>query len=157
MDDTLVEVQVDGLPGPTHHFGGLSAGNLASLAHAGFSSRPRAAARQGLAKMRQVLALGVPQAWLPPLPRPDLALLREAGFRGSDAEVLRAAVADPHLLHLATSSAFMWTANCATVIPASDSADGRCHVIPSLDLLEQTPDIRCRTVRQLQLNLVPHR
>lgn len=129
MDDTLVEIQVDGLPGPTHHFGGLSAGNLASLAHAGFSSRPRAAARQGLAKMRQVLALGVPQAWLPPLPRPDMALLRGAGFSGSEAEVLRAAAADPHLVHLATSSAFMWTANCATVVPANDSADGRCHVI----------------------------
>lgn len=129
MDDALVELQVDGLPGPTHHFGGLSAGNLASLAHAGFSSRPRAAARQGLAKMRQVMALGVPQAWLPPLPRPDLDLLRGAGLRGSDAEVLRAATMDPHLLHLATSSAFMWSANCATVIPAMDSSDGRCHVV----------------------------
>jgi succinylarginine dihydrolase len=129
MDDALVELQVDGLPGPTHHFGGLSAGNLASLAHAGFSSRPRAAARQGLAKMRHVLGLGVPQAWLPPLPRPDLALLRGAGFSGSDAEVLRAASADPHLLHLATSSAFMWSANCATVVPTTDSSDGRCHVI----------------------------
>jgi len=150
MDDTLVEVQVDGLPGPTHHFGGLSAGNLASLAHAGFSSRPRAAARQGLAKMRQVLALGVPQAWLPPLPRPDLALLREAGFRGSDAEVLRAAVADPHLLHLATSSAFMWTANCATVIPASDSADGRCHVIPA-NLIAMSHRAREGVLRAAQL------
>lgn len=131
MDDALVEVQVDGLPGPTHHFGGLSVGNLASLAHAGFSSRPRAAARQGLAKMRQVLALGVPQAWLPPLARPDLALLRSAGFSGNDAAVLRAAASEPHLLHLATSSAFMWTANCATVVPAGDSADGRCHVVPA--------------------------
>jgi succinylarginine dihydrolase len=129
MDETLVEVQVDGLPGPTHHFGGLSAGNLASLAHAGFSSRPRAAARQCLAKMRQVLALGVPQAWLPPLPRPDLALLRAAGFTGDDDTVLAAAAREPHLLHLATSSAFMWTANCATVIPAADSGDGRCHVV----------------------------
>lgn len=129
MDDVLVELQVDGLPGPTHHFGGLSPGNLASVAHAGFSSRPRAAARQGLAKMRQVLALGVPQAWLPPLPRPDLALLRGAGFSGSDADVLRAAATEPHLLHLATNSAFMWSANCATVVPASDSGDGRCHVV----------------------------
>jgi succinylarginine dihydrolase len=129
MDDGLVEVQVDGLPGPTHHFGGLSAGNLASLAHAGFSSRPRAAARQCLAKMRQVMAFGVPQAWLPPLPRPDVALLRAAGLAGDDAAVLRAAASEPHLLHLATSSAFMWTANCATVIPSTDSDDGRCHVV----------------------------
>jgi succinylarginine dihydrolase len=150
MDDPLVEVQVDGLPGPTHHFGGLSAGNLASLAHAGFSSRPRAAARQGLAKMRQVLALGVPQAWLPPLPRPDVALLRGAGFHGSDAEVLRAAAADPHLLHLATSSAFMWTANCATVIPSSDSADGRCHVIAA-NLIAMSHRAREGALRAAQL------
>lgn len=129
MADALIEVQVDGLPGPTHHFGGLSAGNLASQAHAGFVSHPRAAARQGVAKMRQILALGVPQAWLPPLPRPDLELLRAAGFVGDDATVLRAAAGEPHLLHLATSSAFMWTANAATVIPGCDRADGCTHVI----------------------------
>lgn len=150
MDDALVELQIDGLPGPTHHFGGLSAGNLASLAHAGFSSRPRAAARQGLAKMRQVLALGVPQAWLPPLPRPDLALLRGTGFGGSDAEVLRAAAADPHLLHLATSSAFMWTANCATVVPASDSMDGRCHVVAA-NLVAMSHRVREGLPRATQL------
>lgn len=150
MDDALVELQVDGLPGPTHHFGGLSAGNLASLAHAGFSSRPRAAARQGLAKMRQVLALGVPQAWLPPLPRPDLALLRGAGFCGSDAEVLRAATADPHLLHLATSSAFMWSANCATVVPACDSIDGRCHLVAA-NLVAMSHRAREGVLRAAQL------
>lgn len=129
MDDTLVELQVDGLPGPTHHFGGLSAGNLASQAHAGFSSRPRAAARQCLAKMRTVLRLGMAQAWLSPLLRPDLGLLRAVGLRGDDTAVLAAAAGEPHLLHLATSSAFMWTANCATVVPATDSADGRCHLV----------------------------
>nr|MBA3848128.1 N-succinylarginine dihydrolase [Planctomycetota bacterium] len=53
-----VEVQIDGLVGPTHHFAGLSQGNLASQANAGWSSRPRAAARQGLAKMRAVMELG---------------------------------------------------------------------------------------------------
>ena len=132
MDQALVEVQLDGLAGPTHHFGGLSPGNLASRAHAGFSSHPRAAARQGLAKMRQVLALGVAQAWLPPLPRPDLTLLRAVGLTGNDHAVMRAALVEPHfsyLLHLATSSAFMWSANAATIIPVNDSADGCCHVV----------------------------
>ncbi|RMD60409.1 succinylarginine dihydrolase, partial [Candidatus Parcubacteria bacterium] len=62
MSCTVHEVQLDGLPGPTHHFGGLSFGNLASMAHAGWHSRPRQAAHQGLAKMRQVLALGLLQA-----------------------------------------------------------------------------------------------
>ncbi|GIX46253.1 MAG: N-succinylarginine dihydrolase [Candidatus Tectimicrobiota bacterium] len=127
---TVREVQLDGLVGPTHHFGGLSFGNLASMAHAGWRSRPRQAARQGLAKMRQVLALGLVQAVLPPLERPDLDFLRRLGFRGSDAEVLaKTAQEAPYLLNLATSSAFMWAANMATVIPSHDSEDGKCHVV----------------------------
>src|SRR5215470_14096078 len=130
MTSTGLELQLDGLVGPTHHFGGLSFGNLASMRHAGWQSRPRQAARQGLAKMRQVLALGVPQAVLPPLLRPEVGLLRQVGFRGSDAAVLtQAAASAPYLLRLAMSSAFMWTANVATVIPSSDSVDGRCHVV----------------------------
>ena len=130
MTSTGLELQLDGLVGPTHHFGGLSVGNLASMRHAGWQSRPRQAARQGLAKMRQVLALGVPQAVLPPLPRPEIGFLRQVGFRGSDAAVLtQAAASAPYLLRLAMSSAFMWTANVATVIPSSDSVDGRCHVV----------------------------
>ena len=91
MSVPLIEVQFDGLPGPTHHFGGLSQGNLASQAHAGFRSRPRAAARQSLAKMRRLLDLGAVQAVLPPLLRPDLDLLRESGFTGDDGAVLGAA------------------------------------------------------------------
>jgi succinylarginine dihydrolase len=56
-------------------------------------------------------------------------LLRACGFTGDDAQVLAAAVGEPHLLHLATSSAFMWSANAATVVPACDSADGRAHLV----------------------------
>lgn len=132
MAAPLIEVQFDGLPGPTHHFGGLSHGNLASQAHAGFRSRPRAAARQSLAKMRRLLDLGAVQALLPPLPRPDLDLMRASGFSGDDRAVLIAASAqDPQLLRRAASSAFMWTANAATVIPSTDSGDGRCHIVPA--------------------------
>lgn len=132
MPEPLTEVQFDGLPGPTHHFGGLSPGNLASQAHAGFRSHPRAAARQSLAKMRRLLDLGAVQAVLPPLPRPDLDRLRAAGFVGDDRAVLTAAAQrEPQLLRWAASSAFMWTANAATVIPSSDSADGRCHIVPA--------------------------
>src|SRR5262249_50753807 len=130
MTPTELELQLDGMVGPTHHFGGLSFGNRASMRHAGWHSRPRQAARQGLAKMRQVLALGVPQAVLPPLPRPDMDFLRQAGWYGSDTEVLaQAAASAPYLVRLAMSRAFMWVANAATVIPSSDSADGRCHVV----------------------------
>lgn len=132
MSAPLIEVQFDGLPGPTHHFGGLSQGNLASQVHAGFSSHPRAAARQSLAKMRRLLDLGAVQAVLPPLPRPDLERLRAAGFSGDDQAVLAAAAAqEPQLLRWAASSAFMWTANAATVVPSTDSGDGRCHIIPA--------------------------
>lgn len=124
------ELQLDGLAGPTHHFGGLSFGNRASMTHAGWHSCPRQAALQGLAKMRQVLTLGVPQAVLPPLPRPDIGFLRQAGFSGDDTAVLeQAARRDPYLLRLAMSSAFMWTANTATVIPSCDSTDQRCHLV----------------------------
>jgi succinylarginine dihydrolase len=80
--------------------------------------------------MRQVLALGLPQAVLPPLARPEVSFLRQAGFSGSDTDVLaKAATSAPYLVRLAMSSAFMWAANVATVIPSSDSVDGRCHVI----------------------------
>jgi len=125
----LHEVQFDGLPGPTHHFGGLSPGNLASTGHAGFRSRPRAAARQGLAKMRAVLDLGVVQALLPPLARPDLDFLRGCGFAGTDRAVILGAEAEaPTLLRWAQSSAAMWTANCATVAPGVDS-DGTTRLV----------------------------
>jgi succinylarginine dihydrolase len=124
------ELQLDGLVGPTHHFGGLSRGNLASMTHSGWQSHPRQAARQGLAKMRQVLALNVPQAILPPLERPDLDFLRQVGFSGDSTAVLQqAAACEPYLLSLAMSSAFMWTANTATVVPSCDSTDGRCHLV----------------------------
>ena len=42
------EVQFDGLVGPTHNYGGLSPGNVASAAHEGEASNPRAAVLQGL-------------------------------------------------------------------------------------------------------------
>jgi succinylarginine dihydrolase len=80
--------------------------------------------------MRQVLALGLPQAVLPPLARPEVHFLRQAGFRGSDTDVFaQAAASAPYLVRLAMSSAFMWAANVATVIPSSDSTDGRCHIM----------------------------
>jgi succinylarginine dihydrolase len=127
---SAVELQLDGLPGPLFFHGGLSPGNLASQAHAGMRAQPRAAARQCLAKMRAVLSLGVPVAVLPPLPRPDVGHLRRLGFAGTDAVVLaQAARQEPLALRQSCSSAFAWTANCATVIPAADSEDGACHLV----------------------------
>ena len=127
-----VEVQFDGLVGPTHHFGGLGMGNIASMEHGGEVSHPRAAALQGLAKMKLIADLGVPQAVLPPQVRPDLAALRVLGFEGDDEAVLtRAWKEAPHLLSACSSASAMWTANAATVSPAADSRDGRVHLTPA--------------------------
>lgn len=118
----LIEVQVDRLVGPTHHFGGLGVGNLASQEHAGQVSNPAAAALQGLDKMRMVASFGTIQLILPPQPRPDFPFLRALGFGGTDSEVLRRSAAEaPVLLSAATSCSAMWTANAATVTPGIDS------------------------------------
>lgn len=134
----MLEHQFDGLVGPTHHYAGLSPGNLASQAHAGEASNPRAAALEGLAKMRHVRGLGMPQAVLPPQPRPNIKLLRRLGFDGDgdgdrrDGAVLERALRDaPDLLHAASSASSMWAANAATVVPARDARDGKTHFVPA--------------------------
>jgi succinylarginine dihydrolase len=69
-----MEINFDGFVGPSHNYAGLSLGNIASASHAHDPSFPRAAALQGVAKMRGNLArLGV-QGFLLPLPRPNAAL-----------------------------------------------------------------------------------
>ena len=125
----MIEVNFDGLIGPSHNYAGLSLGNLASASNAGAEASPRAAALQGLAKMRRMLDLGLTQGLFVPLDRPDTAWLRSLGFTGSDDDVCRAAWRDePALLSSAMSASSMWTANAATVSPAPDTHDGRCHI-----------------------------
>ncbi|MBB4211350.1 succinylarginine dihydrolase [Rhodothalassium salexigens DSM 2132] len=127
-----VEVNFDGLVGPTHNYAGLSFGNLAAESNAGAVSNPRDAALQGLAKMRRMRALGLVQGFLPPHDRPHLASLRALGYQGDDAAVLAAGWADePALMRNLTSASAMWTANAATVSPKWDTADGRTHVTPA--------------------------
>jgi succinylarginine dihydrolase len=125
----MPEFQFDGLVGPTHNYGGLSPGNVASTTHSGQVSNPRAAALQGLAKMRFVRDLGVSQAVLPPHERPSLSALRRLGFHGADDQVIAAAGAgDGFYLRVCSSASAMWVANAATVAPSSDTADGRVHL-----------------------------
>lgn len=132
MTASAVEVNFDGLVGPTHNYAGLSYGNAASMAHGGRRSNPRQAALEGLAKMKFLADLGVPQAVLPPQERPHVATLRRLGFTGSDADILaKARREDPVLLAAVCSSSSMWAANAATVSPASDTADGRTHFTPA--------------------------
>ena len=126
------EINIDGLVGPTHNYAGLSPGNLLSTRHAGSQAHPRAAARQGLKKMRCVADLGITQVVFPPHPRPDIAVLRVLGYSGSDEEILgRVAHEDPSLLSAACSASGMWTANAATISPSADTSDGRVHVTPA--------------------------
>ena len=128
----LVEINIDGLVGPSHHFGGLGVGNIASHEHQLQVSHPRQAALEGLQKAWLLKSLGAPQFVFLPPSRPRLSFLSELGFRGTIQEQLVAAREDaPQALSAVFSSAFMWLANAATVTPASDSIDGRLHCTPA--------------------------
>ncbi len=118
----LVEINFDGIVGPSHNYAGLSLGNIASASHGGDVSYPRAAALQGLEKMRGNLARFGHQGFFLPLPRPNNALLRRLAVDEATPRQLLAA---------AWSASSMWTANAATVSPAPDTNDGRCHLTPA--------------------------
>lgn len=126
---TSFEVNFDGLVGPTHNYGGLAVGNLASGSNAGQISQPKKAALQGLAKMKAMADLGVKQAVLPPHDRPHLSTLRHLGFTGrSDADLLANAFnRAPEIAAGVYSASNMWVANAATVSPFADTGDGKTH------------------------------
>lgn len=133
MTAKALEANFDGLVGPTHNYAGLSYGNVASTSNLGAASSPRSAALQGLAKMKALAELGLPQGVLPPHERPHVGALRRLGFSGaSDADVIASAAKhDPMLLALCSSASAMWTANAATVAPSADTEDGRVHFTPA--------------------------
>lgn len=147
------EINFDGLVGPSHNYAGLSFGNIAATINAGADSAPRAAALQGIAKMRRMLALGLPQGVLLPHDRPATGWLRTLGFTGDDDAVLAAAWRDePALLRNALSASAMWAANAATVSPAPDTRDGRCHVsVANLATMLHRSIEPGQTARQLRL------
>ncbi len=116
----LTEINFDGIIGPSHNYAGLSPGNLAATNNAGSISHPRAAALQGIAKMRANLRLGLMQGAFLPLPRPDRRWLAALATDYDGAPL--------HLKAQALSASAMWAANAATVSPAPDTADGRCHL-----------------------------
>ena len=116
----LREINFDGIIGPSHNYAGLSLGNLASAKNAGVVAQPRAAALQGIEKMRANIRLGLPQGILLPHNRPDTHWLVTLGTTPE--------AADARLLANALSASSMWAANAATVSPAPDTADGKCHL-----------------------------
>lgn len=131
MNNT-VEANFDGLVGPTHNYAGLAFGNIASEKHRAKPANPREAALQGLAKMRHLAELGLVQGVLAPQERPDVATLRQLGFSGSDADVIRSAAAQaPRILAACYSASSMWTANAATVSPSADTANATVHFTPA--------------------------
>ncbi len=78
--------------------------------------------------MKALADAGFAQGVIPPHERPNLPLLRQLGFDGSDAQILaKAARQAPQLLSAVSSASAMWVANAATVSPSADSADGKTH------------------------------
>lgn len=116
----LREINFDGIIGPSHNYAGLSFGNVASMKHGGQVSQPRAAALQGIDKMRANLALGLAQGIFLPHARPNRGWLAELGATMEHGE--------PALAANAMSASAMWAANAATVSPAPDTSDGKCHL-----------------------------
>lgn len=116
----ITEINFDGLIGPSHNYAGLSPGNLAATRNAGAVAHPRAAALQGIAKMRANLDMGLTQGMLLPHRRPNRLWL---GSLATDH-----ATAPDHLRAQAMSASAMWAANAATVSPAADTTDGVCHL-----------------------------
>ena len=140
----LVEINFDGIIGPSHNYAGLSPGNLAATRNRGQTAHPRIAALQGLAKMRANLELGLPQGILLPHARPDHRWLDRLATSYADAAL--------HLKAQALSASAMWAANAATVSPAPDTADGRCHLTAAnLATLPHRSHEWPETLAQLQL------
>ena len=141
---TVREINFDGLVGPSHNYAGLSLGNLASARNAGAVSHPRAAALQGLEKMRANIRLGLTQGLFLPQWRPDGAWLAMLGTDVGGAE--------PHIRAAAMSASSMWAANAATVSPAADTVDGRTHLtVANLVTMPHRSHEWPQTLRQLQL------
>ena len=83
---SLVEINFDGIVGPSHNYAGLSLGNLASAKNAGGASHPRAAALQGVEKMRANVRLGLAQGIFMPQDRPNREWLGALATTAEDAD-----------------------------------------------------------------------
>lgn len=138
------EINFDGIVGPSHNFAGLSRGNLAATGNSGTVSHPRRAALEGIAKMRANLALGLVQGVFVPHRRPDRRWLAELATDHASAPA--------HLKAQAFSASAMWAANAATVSPAPDTADGRCHLsVANLVTMPHRSHEWLETLAQLRL------
>ena len=145
---SVVEINFDGIIGPSHNYAGLSLGNLASAKNAGGTSHPRAAALQGIEKMRTNIALELTQGIFLPHARPNRDWLHMHWTNPADAE--------PGLLANAMSASAMWAANAATVSPAPDNADNICNLtVANLLTMPHRSHEWLDTMAQLQIAF-PH-
>lgn len=141
---SLVEINFDGIIGPSHNYAGLSIGNIASSNNAGETAYPREAALQGIAKMRHNIDLGLAQGFFMPLDRPNTSWLESLGTT--------VAAAEPHMRAAAFSASSMWAANAATISPAPDVPDGKCHLtVANLQTMPHRSHEWPGTLAQLQL------
>jgi succinylarginine dihydrolase len=147
---TLREINFDGIIGPSHNYAGLSVGNIASTLNLGSVSHPRQAALQGVEKMRHNLRLGLVQGIFLPHDRPNRSWLRTLGV--STPEV------PASLQPAAFSASPMWAANAATVSPAPDTRDGRCHLtVANLRTMAHRSHEWPETLAQLRLAFADER
>ena len=74
------EVNFDGLVGPTHNYGGLSYGNVASQSNSQVGSNPKEAAKQGLAKMKALMEMGFQAGRTGPAGAPECCRAAQPGI-----------------------------------------------------------------------------
>ena len=127
------EYNFDGLVGPTHHYAGLSYGNVASARHSGQPGNPQSAALEGLEKARFVADVGCRSSRAAAAFTTEFARSASARiFRRQPRRLCRVWRASrPSYSRSSVSSSAMWAANAATVAPSSDTADGRVHFTPA--------------------------
>ena len=132
MDVKVRDCIFDGLPGLTHNYAGLSQGNVASEQSALSVSYPKQAALQSLEKMYQIAQMGIKQAILPPQMRPNISVLRQIGYYGTDRQIWDKIWREaPGLARTVSSASAMWAANAGTISAATETADGRLHITPA--------------------------
>ena len=126
------EINFDGLVGPTHNYGGLSYGNIASTKNKLSDSSPRRAALQGLEKMKYLMDKGILQGVLPPQERPALDTFRNLGFSGTDQALLKTVyLQDPTFFFFFFFDSHFWDVIAANVSPSRYSSDFKVHITPA--------------------------
>jgi succinylarginine dihydrolase len=150
------EINFDCLVGTTHNYAGLSLGNLASMDNAGTISNPKAAALEGLEKMKLIADLGIKQAVLPPHERPHIPSLKALGYTGSDRNIPGKVYKDsPEILYQYCSAAPMWAANAATITPSIDAVKNRVHITPANKASQTHRSIEAETTSRILKEIFP--